>query len=165
ACEGSGNRPRPFQNISSALAVLAGEALIVTLVLLGVWKSLRMRNGRSLRRNWLLLMAILVGSGLRLYQITSQIIADDEWHAVHMARDLDFFSIASHFGDADVSIPIALFYRLVITTVGLSEWIMRAPALFFGLLSLIVFPLLVRRFFDPVTSVLFAWLLAISPIH
>jgi hypothetical protein len=123
-----------------------------------------MRDGGWLRRNWLLAVATLVGSGLRLYQIKTQIIADDEWHAVRMV-DLDFFTIASHFGESDVSIPIALFYRLVIATFGLSEWIMRAPVLFCGLLSLVVFPLIVRRFFDQKTSVLFAWLLAISPIH
>lgn len=124
-----------------------------------------MRDATWLRRNWLLTMAILAGSGLRMYQIKTQIIADDEWHAIYMARDLEFSSIASHFGGADVSTPIALFYRLVITTFGLSEWIMRAPVIFFGLLSLVVFPVIVRKFFDPMTSVLFAWLLAISPIH
>ena len=117
------------------------------------------------RRDWLLAASIIAGSAVRLYQLSEQIIADDEWHALHAARDLEFFSIASHFGGADVSIPIALFYRLVITTFGLSEWIMRAPVLLFGLLTLVAFPLLVGKLFDRPRAALFGWLLAISPLH
>jgi Dolichyl-phosphate-mannose-protein mannosyltransferase len=125
-----------------------------------------MRDATWLRRNGLLLGAFVSGSVLRLYQLKDQIIADDEWHAIHMARDSGgFASIASHFGGPDVSIPIALFYRLVMITIGLSESIMRAPIVFFGLLSLVVFPLIVRRIFDRTTAALFAWLLAISPMH
>jgi hypothetical protein len=125
-----------------------------------------MREAKWWRRNGLLLGALVAGGVLRFYQLKEQIIADDEWHAVNLARDsAGFTSIASHFGEADVSIPIALFYRVVMITFGLSEWIMRAPVVFFGLLSLVIFPLLVRKVFDPTTAALFAWLLAISPMH
>ena len=124
-----------------------------------------MRDAGRTRGDWLLVAAILAGAGLRLYQIAGQIVADDEWHAIHMAREIKLASIPSHFGEADVSIPIALFYRIVMSTFGLSEWIMRAPVLFFGLLSLAVFPLLVRRLVDSQTAALFACLLAVSPIH
>jgi hypothetical protein len=102
---------------------------------------------------------------LRLYQLNEQIIADDEWHALHAVRDLGFGSIAQHFGDADISIPMALFYKIVANTVGLSELIMRLPVIFVGLASLVVFPLLVRERFDRTTSLLFSVLLTISPLH
>ncbi len=117
------------------------------------------------RRDWLLAASIIAGSAVRLYQLSEQIIADDEWHALHAARDRGFASIAGHFGGADFSIPMALFYKAAMMTVGLSEWIMRAPVLLFGLLTLVAFPLLVGKLFDRPRAALFGWLLAISPLH
>src|SRR5262245_17782232 len=80
-----------------------------------------------LYRDWVLVAAILVGAALRLYQLGEQIIADDEWHALHAVRDLRFGAIAAYFGAADISIPMALFYSAVANTFGLSEMMMRAP--------------------------------------
>src|SRR5262245_22407834 len=115
--------------------------------------------------DWVLVAAILVGAGLRFYQLGDQIIADDEWHALHAARDLDFGAIAAYFGAADISIPMALFDKVVANTFGLSEMMMRAPVVLFGLLALVILPLLVRKVFDRPTATLFAWLLALSPLH
>jgi hypothetical protein len=42
---------------------------------------------------------------------------------------------------------------------------MRAPVVLFGLLALVILPLLVRKLFDRTTATLFGWLLAISPLH
>src|SRR5262245_27554152 len=74
-----------------------------------------------LYRDWVWVSAILVGTALRLYQLGDQILADDEWHALHAARDLGFAEIAKYFGGADISIPMALLYRAALKTVGLSE--------------------------------------------
>jgi hypothetical protein len=42
---------------------------------------------------------------------------------------------------------------------------MRAPVVLFGLLAIVILPLLVRKVFDRPTATLFAWLLALSPLH
>ena len=118
-----------------------------------------------LYRDWVFVAAILVGAGLRLYQLGDQIIADDEWHALHAARDLGFREIAAYFGAADISIPMALFYKALANTFGLSEMPMRAPVVLSGMLAVVILPLLVRKVFDRPTATLFGWLLAISPIH
>jgi hypothetical protein len=118
----------------------------------------------SLHRDWLLVGAIIARTALRFYQLSEQIIADDDWHALQAARDLGS-SIAMHFGGSDVSIPMALYDKVVMGTVGLSEWLMRAPVVFFGLLALVCFPLILRALFDRTTKTLFGWLLAISPVH
>lgn len=109
--------------------------------------------------------AIIAGVILRLYQISDQIIADDEWHAVYAASHRGYAYILTHFGDADYCIPLTFFYKLVLQTVGLSELVMRAPVLLAGIASLFVFPLLMRDWVGTRVACIFAWLLAISPLH
>lgn len=110
-------------------------------------------------------LGIVCGVALRLYQITNQIIADDEWHALHALLAGNYSKLISHFGGADYCIPLAVLYKFTANRIGLSEMLMRAPMLGFGIASLVVFPLLVRREVGRTTSDAFTWLLAISPIH
>src|SRR5262249_46489312 len=72
---------------------------------------------------------------------------------------------AKYFGGADISIPMAIFYRAALKTIGLSEFVVRGPIVLAGLMSLVIFPVLVRKVFDRTTGTLFGWLLAISPLH
>ena len=117
------------------------------------------------RGAWPFLPALLVGTLLRVYQLGDQILADDEWHAIHACAGASYGYIATHFGSADYSIPLTLLYKLAADTVGLSEWVMRAPVLAVGVLSLLSFPWLVQRLCDRTTALLFGWLLALSPMH
>ncbi len=118
-----------------------------------------------LRGEPILLAAVLCGVGLRGYQITGQIAADDEWHALHAAHLWSYAEIASHFGEADYSIPVTLFYKALAATVGLSEMTMRAPMLVSGVAAILVLPLLAREWIGRPASDVFAWLLAIAPLH
>src|SRR5262249_6763676 len=110
-------------------------------------------------------LAIGVGLALRLHQLGGQIVADDEWHALHAIRDLSYVDIARHFGDSDHCIPLTLLFKLLGDAFGLGQLMMRAPVLLAGALALLVFPLLVRKWMGLATAVVFAWLLAISPLH
>jgi hypothetical protein len=109
--------------------------------------------------------AVLVGAVLRLDQITYQIVGDDEWHGLQVALYGSYEWILTHFGSNDHCIPLTAYFKLMSETVGLSELVMRAPALLAGLASLVVFPLLVRPWVGRRASVLFAWLLALAPLH
>lgn len=113
----------------------------------------------------LYLLAILVGTTLRLMQIPEQIIADDEWHSLHALLANGYGDIFMHFGICDHCIPLTLYDKLVSDTVGLSEWSMRAPMLCAGISALIVLPWLLRDYIGTKASLAFAWLLAISPLH
>ena len=110
-------------------------------------------------------LAWVVGAFLRLYLLRSQIVTEDEWHSIHAVRSLGYGEIFGHFGLADVCIPLTLFDKAVSSSVGLSEWIMRAPVLACALASLVVFPLLVARAHGRAVGTALAWLLAVSPIH
>ncbi len=108
--------------------------------------------------------ATAAGAWLRLQQIASQITADDEWHALYAAYFRRVPWILTHFGASDHSIPLALADKLLARTIGLTELGMRAPMLAAGILALVALPRLVRPHVGAAASVVFAWLLATSPL-
>ena len=110
-------------------------------------------------------LAALCGLALRGYQISGQILADDEWHALHAMTFRSFASVLSHFGDSDYSIPLTLLYKALAKTVGLTEMTVRAPMLTCGLAAIVALPLLTREYVGRTATHIFAWLLAIAPLH
>ena len=127
---------------------------------------------RAFGRGWrgwgelaLLAGALASGVALRLHQIQAQIPCDDEWHALETVAYRTPAWIATHFGYADYSIPLTLYDVLVARLVGLDELGLRLPVVAAGILALFLLPLLVRPWFGAKTSVVLAWLLAVSPLH
>src|SRR5215831_3567124 len=67
----------------------------------------------ALRGEQLFVLAIVVGVVLRLHQLGSQVIADDETHALVWLRGHPSYgSILVHLKSEDVCIPLTLFYKL-----------------------------------------------------
>ena len=108
--------------------------------------------------------AILVGACLRWYQLPVQVLIDDEWHALHRVLHSDAYGIATTFGFADHSIPLALYYRFLALHGGLTEWVMHLPLLIAGIALLVAAALSFRR--ETTLAERAAWvaLLAISPL-
>jgi hypothetical protein len=111
-----------------------------------------------------LLAIAAFGAYLRLYQFTQQVLLDDEWHAVHQLLWKTPAQMFLTFGQADYSIPLALFYWFEQRFFGLSETLMRWPMMAAGLVSLVLFPLYIRRYFDKTAVLIFTALLATSPL-
>ena len=112
----------------------------------------------------LTLFPLAVGMALRLYQLPAQIIADDEFHALNTAIRHSYRFILTHFGEADHSIPVSLFYKVCLDIFWLDEMVMRGPMVLAGLASLVVFPRLARGHLNQAATSAFRWLLAISPL-
>jgi hypothetical protein len=112
----------------------------------------------------LLLTILLVGLYLRCQQWSMQVLLDDEWHAVHKLLSSGYAEIARSFGIADYSIPLTIFYKALAGTVGLNEWLMRAPMLAAGMAAPIAFTFWSIRRFDSIAVAVLAWLLATSPM-
>jgi hypothetical protein len=93
------------------------------------------------------------------------VLVDDEWHAVHKLLSSGYWSIATDLGDNDNCIPLTLFYKLLADTIGLSELAMRLPSLLSGISVLVIGPVLSVPFVGKRGARVFAWLLAISPLH
>jgi mannosyltransferase len=121
---------------------------------------------RSPRRSWLLwfALAIGVGIGLRLDQLPSQLLLEDEWHAVYRLVHDTPAAIFLDFGHSDHSIPLTLLYGLEARAFGLSEIAMRWPQLAAGIATLLLFPWYVARRIGRAAALVFAALLAISPL-
>ena len=106
----------------------------------------------------------MVGALLRLDQFTTQVLIDDEWHAVHQLQKLAPAQMFLTFGHADYSIPLGLIDALEARLFGLSETMIRLPMLACGLATLVLFPLYVAPRLGRATSAVFAVLLAIAPL-
>lgn len=108
---------------------------------------------------------VLLGAWLRLDQFMVQVVTDDEWHALtQLAAGRSPAQIALSFGLADYSIPLTLLYGWEAEVFGLSELGMRWPQMLAGLLLLPLFPLWAARRFGGRVALVFALLLAISPL-
>lgn len=123
-------------------------------------------NKRFLAYIPLLLYAfiLVLGFWLRLNQFFVQVLNDDEWHAIHRLLTQTPLDIFLSFGLADHSIPLTLLYWLVSSWIGLSELGMRWPMMLSGLAILILFPWYIWRIIGQREAILFASMLAISPI-
>ena len=109
-------------------------------------------------------LAIAVGAFLRVWQLGTQILLDDEWHAIHKLIASDYRHIATHFGLADYCIPLTLLYKFFALHGGLTELKMHALPLLAGVALLVVAFWLPRRWPEWPTRALWIALMAISPI-
>jgi len=111
--------------------------------------------------------ALAIGVGLamwlRLDQIATQVLIEDEWHPVHQVIYLTPTAILASFGNADYSIPLVLLYFVQAKLVGLGELGLRLPMIVAGIATVIALPLIFRRRFDDRVIAAFALLLAVSP--
>jgi hypothetical protein len=84
---------------------------------------------RFLRRRspWVVLLS--AAAVLRLWYLPDQLLADDEWHALHKVISATPADILRSFGHADHTIPLTLFYEWLAAGPGLDEWTMRLPLL------------------------------------
>ncbi|HVT57807.1 MAG TPA: glycosyltransferase family 39 protein [Thermoanaerobaculia bacterium] len=105
------------------------------------------------------------GTALRLYNLPAQVLGGDELHGVRVALESTLGQALTTFHVTDNCRPLTAIYRFLLDRgVGLTETIVRLPALFCGLLALLVIPWLVeRRCGRPAGSVM-AWLVALSPL-
>lgn len=108
--------------------------------------------------------AILVGSVLRLYLISDQILLDDEWHGLYYVIGKRLSYLLAHFSMPGATcIPMNIYRYFLMETVGWTEILLRLPAIISGLLALLVFPLLAKKQLPFRGTVIFTYLLAISP--
>lgn len=125
-------------------------------------------NMQTIKNPWvaalLTLIVAVIAVFLRSNQLGEQILIDDEWHAVHGLIHLDYQRILLSFGEADRSIPLTLFFKLMADTIGLSEWRMRMLPWIGGLATVLVVPYLLRPWLKSYEPWIAGLLIAISPL-
>ena len=111
------------------------------------------------------ILIFCLGLFLRLYQVTDQIILDDEWHGLDFTINNSLWYLLTHFTYAGANcIPLNLYIRLLYEYIGWSEISLILPSIISGLTSLFIFPLLVKKIFNSRVSLIFMFLFAISPL-
>lgn len=111
------------------------------------------------------LLLTLLGVFLRLWNVRSQIMGGDEFHAVRAALTMPLGSILSSYLPTDNCIPMSAIYRCLMDRgVVLSELHFRMVPLICGILLVAVVPLWVARRLDPATGLILGFLLATSPL-
>lgn len=120
--------------------------------------------GKSVKNFWFfIILAFVIGAFLRLYLISEQILLDDEWHGLAYVIDNSFSYLFTHASWTATCIPLNLYRKFLLHSFGWSEIILRLPSLAVGILGLGVFPILLKKIFNPRVAIIFAFLLAISP--
>jgi hypothetical protein len=108
--------------------------------------------------------AFVVGAFLRLHALSSQILLDDEWHSLNEVIGKSWLEVLTRFNPQDNSSPLLNLYDWVLYhSFGWSEFTVHLPVMAGGLLSLILLPLWVGKFFGVRVSLIFTGFLAISP--
>ena len=123
-------------------------------------------NWRDAGLPWLALVALatVLAIGLRTWDLTGQVVLDDEWHAIHKLATSSYRNIFRTFGVADHSIPLTLFYKAMADTIGLAEGRLRALQAICGVALVPAGAWLAwRATGDRPASALFAFLVAASP--
>jgi hypothetical protein len=109
-------------------------------------------------------IATVLGLWLRAWGVTSQVVIDDEWHALHKLVEASYSGIFKSFGLSDHSIPLTLFYKWMANNVGLAEGRLRLPQVICGVALVPVcawFALAATR--DRAVAALFAFLVCGAP--
>lgn len=114
---------------------------------------------------WLLMIAVCaLGIGLRVWQLPLQLLADDEWHAIHKLLTSDTWGIFTSFGHADHSIPLTLYYYWLSHVTPLTENSLRLPMLLAGIITPFCIPYLARDFLSRQERGIVFITLSLSPI-
>lgn len=121
--------------------------------------------GNAKKRSYFIILSVivLIGAFLRFYQINDQVLGDDEWHGINVASVHSYSNILSSFHESDNCIPLTLFYRVLMDSVGINELNFHIIQLLFGLAAIIILPLLVLKIVGIQASLIFCFLLSISP--
>lgn len=125
-----------------------------------------MPHTRSLHNRWRpgLFVFVCMGVVLRLWNWSSQILLDDEWHAINFVSGRSFGEVLYQQGMGANSIPVNIYAWLVLHTVGWSEPVLRLPSMLCGVAALVLIPLLVRRIWGEAVALVCGALLAVSPV-
>ncbi len=116
--------------------------------------------------HYLICLSLITAIGVyfRWDQFGSQLVGDDEWHAVRIATRHTYSYILTHFQTADNCVPLTFLYKVFLDTIGLNELTLRILQGSLGTAMIVLFPLFVRRMVGNASSLIFALLIAVSPI-
>jgi hypothetical protein len=126
--------------------------------------SLSVLSSRLKNYLWLL-PALIAGTAIRLFNLSSQIIGGDEMHTVRIALQKPLGWILTHYVTSDNCIPLTAFYRVQMDLgVRFTEMTFRLPILALGIVFLIIAPLILKDKIGKRPAFVLSWLIALAPL-
>jgi len=130
---------------------------------------MRLRLGRCLAglpvsKAVLVVLFVAAGLYLRLDSLSSQLLLDDEWHSIGVARHHSLAWLWTNYcGPGATSIPVNVYQRAVLCLFGWNEWLIRLPNVVCGVLMILGLPWLLRRLVGFNVVLWFLFFMATSP--
>jgi hypothetical protein len=87
----------------------------------------------------------------------------DENNTIFNATNHSYQWILTHFTKKDSCIPLSFYYKLLLDTIGLNEFLMRLPSLIAGSLTIIIFSFMVWYVSSPLQSIIVSCIICFSP--
>ncbi len=111
-----------------------------------------------------LTLLVALGVVLRLWHWSSQILLDDEWHALNFVLNRSLIDVFMQQGLGANSIPVNVYCWIILHTAGWSEPLLRLPSIVAAISTLIVIPVMARRIWGNSVACVATALFAVSPI-
>jgi 4-amino-4-deoxy-L-arabinose transferase-like glycosyltransferase len=110
-------------------------------------------------------MIILMGFGLRVYQLGSDSLWNDEAGVVLAALLPNLQTLISAIRSHAMAMPMDYLVIRGVIRLGFQEFVLRLPAAVFGTLTLAIFYRLSRKLIGEIAALFAVLLLALSPLH
>ena len=128
-------------------------------------RTLRPRLSSGLKKDLWIFPALVVGTFIRLFHLSSQIIGGDEMHTVSTALRRPLGWILTHYVSTDNCIPLTAFYRIQLDLgIRFSEMTFRLPLLILGIAFLIIVPLVLKDKIGRRPAIFLSWMIALAPL-
>ena len=108
-------------------------------------------------------LMIIGGIILRFRYADHLFIYMDENNTIYNATNHSYQWIVTHFTKKDSCIPLSFYYKVLLDTIGLNEFLMRLPSLIAGSLTIIIFSSMVWRVSSPLQSIIVCCIMCFSP--
>jgi hypothetical protein len=121
-------------------------------------------HGPAFRFYMALSAIVAFGFFFRIYLLNSQILVDDEWHAVNTVIGKSYWDLLTHYNPKDYSSPLLNIWVLGLYNIwGWSETSLRIPSLIAGLVTLILLPIWLKNRISMRAAIICGFFMAMSP--
>ena len=111
------------------------------------------------------LFIIIIGFCLRVYQLGNDGLSNDEAMQAITATEPTIRSFIGSISFHGMPTPLDFFVTRMFSNLGTTEFILRLPAAIWGTLTLTLYFIFIKRYYETKVALFAVWLLAISPLH
>lgn len=116
-------------------------------------------------QNFLLFLVLVIGIGLRFNQLGHDSLWNDEAGQALVAMQPSFHGMLEIIRSHAMAMPLDYFVTWLISHFALDEAVLRFPACAFGVFTLLIYYVFLKKTINFEVALLTTWLLSIFPLH